>query len=219
MQTTRTLNPENQEDMLMIDEFNKKLYETYQSSGGKLKQDKLDELVLDPTTGRVYVKDLSIYDDEGNKITKVKYTYAISTRKIANGESKSYIVRHKNKYVYAKRPTNKFEYLLKIADGKTDVKELTREAKFVIPNLKPNNNITQELYDYLNNSDIDVDNKIKLQKCIKDVLTKPNNEERHKDFYSKCVDVSNALSRNRYIPPQYKFNYTQIVNWVYRALH
>lgn len=222
----RTLNPDNYEDMLMIDEFNKNLYNKYKSSGGQLKNNKLDELVLDPDTGRVYVKDLTVYDDDGNKISSANYTYSISARKIGNGEYKNYIVRHKNKYTYANKPNNKFEYLLKIADGVSDSSESTsdsesdsNEVKFVIPDLKVNSNITKQLYDYLNNPNIDVTNKIKLQQCIKDVLTKPANEERHKDFYSKCGDLSNIISRNQYIPAQYKFTLKQIANWIYRINH
>lgn len=228
---TRTLNPNNYEDMLIIDNFNKKLYNKYKSSGGQLKNDKLNELVLDPDTGRVYVKDLTVYDDDGNKILRVDYTYSISSRKTNNGEYKNYIVRHKNKYVYGKKPTNKFEYLLKISNGTEESSEHENNIKFVIPDLKLNNNVPKPLYEYLSNVDDDVDKKIKIKNIVNDIMknygsslvsnSSSNNCETNKkfDLYGKSAELSNILNSIHKIPIEFRFNYKQIVNWLYRIHH
>ena len=221
-QSPRALNPDNYEDMLIIDDFNKKLYQTYKSSSGKLKKDKLDEFVIDPETGRVYIKDLVVYDNDGNKISYSNYTYSISTRKINNGEYKNYIVRHKNRYLYRNKPTNKFEYLIKISTGSIDESD---NSKFIIPDLKITNNITKPIYDYLNDETKDVATKNKIKLLINDILEKYRNkmynDKKNIDLniYDKSAELSNILSRISNIPKEFKFNYKQLVNWLYRYLH
>lgn len=218
-QSPRALNPDNYEDMLIIDDFNKKLYQAYKSSAGKLKKDKLDEFVIDPDTGRVYIKDLVVYDNDGNKISYSNYTYSISTRKTNNGEYKNYIVRHKNRYLYRNKPTNKFEYLIKISSGISD------NSKFVIPDLKITNNITKPIYDYLNDETKDVAIKNKIKLLINDIIEKYRNKmfEDKKSIelnvYGNSAELSNILSRISSIPKDFRFTYKQLVNWLYRYFH
>ena len=208
----RKLNLNDPNDQKLIDDFNLELYYHYKyANKSKHQDDRLKEFTVeydevDPTKiNRVTVNPYIDHDSNGKEF-KVYFSYTISTRLLKNGEEKAYIIRHKQKY-YLKKKTlintsrSICRYIDLIRTGKVE------GNKFVIDNLDQYKFADEELFNYLNDSSVDVD----IKKAIKEVLD--SNEYTTK---TKAVKLNTLIDDSKFIPDKYKLTAKQVSSYVYR---
>lgn len=208
----RKLNLNDPDDQKLIDDFNMELYNHYKYSiNSKHKDDKLKEFdveydKVDPSKiVRVSVKPYIGHDSNGKEF-KVYFSYTFSTRLLKNGEEKAYIIRHKQKYYMKKKSlVNSKRYMCKYLDIIKSGRVV--DDKFVIDNLDEYKFADDELFNYLNDSSMDVN----IKKAIKEVLD--SNEYATK---TKAVKLNKLIDDSKFIPAKYKLTAKQVSSYVYR---
>jgi hypothetical protein len=199
-------------DQKLIDDFNMKLYNHYKYSiNSKHKDDNLKEFdveydKVDPSKiVRVSVKPHIGHDSNGKEY-KIYFSYTFSTRLLKNGEEKAYIIRHKQKYYMKKKSLiNSKRYMCKYLDIIKSGRVV--DDKFIIDKLDEYKFADEDLFNYLNDSSVDVN----VKKGIKDVLD--SNEYTNK---TKIDKLNKLIDESELIPNEYKLNSKQISSYVYR---